>query len=78
MSIRQREADGMILVVRGKSGEVRVLWSFVTEGLWYFPYFYYIGICVLDNRHSYSIGRAMAFGRIGVILGLLMEGFRSF
>lgn len=55
-----------------------VLWYFITEGLWYFLDFYDIGICVLDDPDSYSIGRAMVFAGIGVIMALSVEAFTSF
>lgn len=38
------------------------------ESLWYFLDFYYIRICVLDDLHSHSIGRAMVFVGDGVIV----------
>lgn len=37
-----------------------------------------MGICVFDDLHCYSRERAMAFGRIGVITGLLVEASTSF
>lgn len=55
-----------------------VLWSFITGSLSYFLEFYDIGIRVLDDPHSFSIGRAMVFAGLGVITGLLVEAFTSF
>ena len=52
-----------------------VLWSLITEGVWYFPYFYYTGICVFNDLHSYSRGSAMTFGGIGVITGSFSGSF---
>ena len=55
-----------------------VLWSVITEGLWYFLDSDDIELCVLEDLHSYSRGRAMLFGEIGVKMGLLVETFTSF
>lgn len=54
-----------------------VLWSFIMEGLQHSLDFYYAGICVLYDLHSYSRGSALMFDRIGV-MGLLVEVFTSF
>lgn len=54
-----------------------VLWSFITEGLWYFLDSDDIELCVLEDLHSYSRGRPMLFGEIGVIMGLLVETFQN-
>lgn len=64
MSICQRKVTNMIFVMGRKLDEMSSV-VLGNEGLWCFYFdFYDMGICVFNDLHSYSLGRA------GRLLGL--------
>lgn len=76
MSTCQGKVTDMIFVLRGVLDQMSSLvlynWGSVVF------YFYYVGICVFHDLHSYSRESAVVFGGIGVLMGLLVEAFTFF